>query len=265
MKKPLQFLLGLLLLPALAFAVNDVTLQTDTIINAGGINMVVTGSNATIDSITVDSASFSAQLSANATLKISSADRRALTVGLAGSVTSSEECNSTESIYTILNPSSGSQVSITVTPTSNTCTSAGGGPVGSGLGGGGGGGSFSPASPVQQTTPATPATPTVTPAIPATPSPAAQPSPVAQLVSPAFNRTLSVGMRHTDVKALQQLLNADSATKVSSTGAGSPGNETEYFGPATERAVKKFQEKNGLEPVGIVGPKTRAALNALSG
>ena len=72
-------------------------------------------------------------------------------------------------------------------------------------------------------------------------------------------------MRHTDVKALQQLLNADSATKVSSTGAGSPGNETEYFGPATERAVKKFQEKNGLEPVGIVGPKTRAALNALSG
>ncbi|MDO8514334.1 MAG: peptidoglycan-binding domain-containing protein [bacterium] len=33
------------------------------------------------------------------------------------------------------------------------------------------------------------------------------------------------------------------------------------FGPATEAAVKAFQSAHGLEPVGILGPLTRALLN----
>lgn len=33
------------------------------------------------------------------------------------------------------------------------------------------------------------------------------------------------------------------------------------FGPATEAAVKDFQSANGLEPVGFLGPLTRALLN----
>jgi peptidoglycan hydrolase-like protein with peptidoglycan-binding domain len=36
---------------------------------------------------------------------------------------------------------------------------------------------------------------------------------------------------------------------------------TGYFGPITEAAVKKFQTANGINPVGYVGPGTRASLN----
>lgn len=42
------------------------------------------------------------------------------------------------------------------------------------------------------------------------------------------------------------------------------GLATGYFGVLTEKAVTRFQEKNGIDPVGIVGPKTRAQLNKLS-
>ena len=37
------------------------------------------------------------------------------------------------------------------------------------------------------------------------------------------------------------------------------------FGPCTERAVKLFQKKYNLEPIGEAGPKTRAKLNKLYG
>jgi hypothetical protein len=56
----------------------------------------------------------------------------------------------------------------------------------------------------------------------------------------------------------------DAATMVASTGAGSMGNETLRFGPATFAAAKKFQRANGITPVsGYVGPLTRAALNTI--
>ena len=41
------------------------------------------------------------------------------------------------------------------------------------------------------------------------------------------------------------------------------GMITGYFGALTERAVKRFQSKYGIEPVGNVGKKTRAKLNSL--
>ena len=40
---------------------------------------------------------------------------------------------------------------------------------------------------------------------------------------------------------------------------------TGYFGNLTREAVKRFQAKHGIDPLGIVGPKTRAKLNELSG
>lgn len=86
--------------------------------------------------------------------------------------------------------------------------------------------------------------------------------------------TLREGSISTAVYDLQVLLNADVETRVSQTGVGSPGKETNYFGSKTKAAVIKFQEKyaseilvpNGLtEGTGIVGPSTRAKLASLCG
>ncbi|OHA79192.1 MAG: hypothetical protein A2658_02435 [Candidatus Yonathbacteria bacterium RIFCSPHIGHO2_01_FULL_44_19] len=63
------------------------------------------------------------------------------------------------------------------------------------------------------------------------------------------------------MKKLQQLLNTDIATRISATGAGSPGNETTYFGAATRAAVIKYQKKYNISPAsGYVGPLTRGKL-----
>lgn len=68
--------------------------------------------------------------------------------------------------------------------------------------------------------------------------------------------SLARGMKNNQVVRLQQIL------------AKYPdiypeGLITGYFGSATERAVKLFQEKYELEQVGYTGPKTRALLNSL--
>lgn len=91
--------------------------------------------------------------------------------------------------------------------------------------------------------------------------------------SGVFTRTLFSGMRGDDVRELQKFLNTDALTRVADTDAGSPGNETDYFGPATKNALIKFQEKYSAEilvPVGLTagtgffGEKTRAKVNALT-
>ncbi len=81
-----------------------------------------------------------------------------------------------------------------------------------------------------------------------------------------FVTNLQVGSSNAEVKMLQQFLNKDSSTMVAATGAGSPGAETMYFGPATKAAVVKFQAKYGISPTsGYVGPLTRAKLNSMCG
>ena len=87
----------------------------------------------------------------------------------------------------------------------------------------------------------------------------------------SFTRNLKVGMRGEDVRLLQQFLNIHGFT-VASSGAGSLGNETTYFGVATSRALAKFQEAHTAEILtpngltrgsGFFGAGTRAFIKTL--
>ena len=64
------------------------------------------------------------------------------------------------------------------------------------------------------------------------------------------------GMRGKDVFLLQEFLATDSDVYPE-------GLVTGYFGPLTEKAVKKFQKKMGVEQVGWIGPKTLSKVNEL--
>ena len=72
-----------------------------------------------------------------------------------------------------------------------------------------------------------------------------------------FLKNLRKGMKHGDVSELQKRLIAEGFLTLDV--------PTNYFGTLTEAAVKAFQGKHGVEAVGNVGPKTRAALNGDSG
>ena len=87
-----------------------------------------------------------------------------------------------------------------------------------------------------------------------------------------WTRDLNMGSTGADVMKLQQFLNANADTRVSASGVGSVGAETEYYGPATAAAVSKFQvmyRAEILTPLGLVnpstffGPSTRAKANAV--
>ncbi|MEK9154862.1 MAG: peptidoglycan-binding protein [Patescibacteria group bacterium] len=74
---------------------------------------------------------------------------------------------------------------------------------------------------------------------------------VSQIVS-----ALKQGDAGENVRTLQALLAADQSIYPE-------GLITGFYGPLTTKAIKKFQEKHGLESVGFVGPKTRIKLNEL--
>jgi murein L,D-transpeptidase YcbB/YkuD len=76
----------------------------------------------------------------------------------------------------------------------------------------------------------------------------------------SFTSGFGPGSRGEQVRQLQIYLNTH-GFPVSSSGLGSLGNETSFFGPATSRALMLFQKSFGLDPVPWVGPATRAALN----
>ncbi len=76
----------------------------------------------------------------------------------------------------------------------------------------------------------------------------------------SFNRDLTLGSTGEDVRNLQKFLNSNGFT-VATTGAGSPGNESDYFGPATQNALARYQAANGISPAsGYFGPLTRSKI-----
>jgi chitodextrinase/peptidoglycan hydrolase-like protein with peptidoglycan-binding domain len=76
------------------------------------------------------------------------------------------------------------------------------------------------------------------------------PSP-SEATPPELTRSLSRGSSGDDVRRLQAFLAKDKEIYPN-------GLITGFFGPLTEAAVKKWQEKHNIESVGIVGPKTLA-------
>jgi hypothetical protein len=263
--------ISILVLLELAFVgvvyADDVSLSSGTIINAGGIDMVL-GASADLSSLVVNADDFSFTIGAGQTVVITSADRRSITIPSSGTggTSTSATCESSQSTYTITNPSSGSAATVTVTPGSATCDSSSSTtstPLGGGPSGYSGGSPYTPAAVVPVTPPTSPSF--VPPAV-VPPAYVYQPL----TASYVFNKPLSQGTRHQDIKRLQQLLNSDDDTKVSLSGPGSLGQETDYFGPATVKAIGKFQKKYGIAKPGQIGygtfgPNTRAKLNALFG
>lgn len=100
---------------------------------------------------------------------------------------------------------------------------------------------------------------------------------LANLSSPVqnsmFSKDLSVGQTDSQIKLLQRVLN-NNGIIVSESGAGSPGSETDYFGPRTKDAVVRFQQKYAVDilapqglvtATGMVDLHTRKVLNRLLG
>lgn len=107
------------------------------------------------------------------------------------------------------------------------------------------------------------------PVIPDTTEPETFPiTEVSSVIIYTFNNNLSPGDDNEEVRKLQIALNALGYT-VSSSGVGSPGNESTYFGELTILALQAFQrEKNivfsgspATTGYGNFGPATRSALN----
>jgi peptidoglycan hydrolase-like protein with peptidoglycan-binding domain len=86
----------------------------------------------------------------------------------------------------------------------------------------------------------------------------------AQTNPESFSQNHQMWDQGADILALQQFLNSNGFLLASS-GTGSPGHETEIFGPRTYQALKQFQSAHGLPATGYLGPLTRAAIAAIAG
>jgi hypothetical protein len=274
------------LVPTLTFAAfNDVTLTTSTVLSVGGYTLNVSGSSATIQSIVVNSGSFTVTMLAGSYLQVTSPTYQQLTTDNPGLV-SSNSCSNSTSVLTLSSPSSSGTV--TVTPTATICST----PAPSGGGGSAGGngpivGSITTFVAPSIATTSNTSLPQATSSIsslqnevaaltaelntllskvPATTTTASilPPSLSAPATSsiPTFFRNLALWDHGSDVTALQVFLiselNDSASAKLKAHGT------TTIFGILTYYALVEFQTKAGIVPAsGFFGPLTRAYVNGL--
>lgn len=235
-------------LPLAALAAGTVTVSESVTVSlpSDGSNYTVTPESS-FDSIDVSNGTITVVMSAGGKVVLVSGNKKNLT----NSQSVATICNTNDSTVTLTGGSSGATV--TITPSGSCTTSSGGG-------GGVAGGSFSTpgqvtgggssgGSPSQQVSQA----PQATQAVPANPN----------RVQGLLKATLRSRSRGVSVTILQQMLAKDTAVYPE-------GLTTGFFGPATLRAVQRFQEKydiakKGGPGYGQVGPQTRAKLNELYG
>ncbi|MBI4121330.1 MAG: peptidoglycan-binding protein [Parcubacteria group bacterium] len=294
MKFSLSVILALLLLPTLVFAASDdAILNSGTELSVNGITLTVAAS--AVSSITVNADNFTVDMLGDSGITVTAASRNTFTVSPTSRI-DSFTCSSSQSVLKLSgNPNAETAETVTVTPSSTACGAGGGsGTVGgsgssvSSGGSGGGGGSSSSVAAVTAATPATPATPSsvsssgelgqlvelfialgIIPADKAVQARSVVVKETASGVTVKFSRGLGLGSRGDDVKRLQEILNSDPDTQITVTGPGSKGNETDYLGSATQKALQKFQVKHGIagpgDPgYGFVGPKTREKLEGIT-
>ena len=246
MKKILHLVVSLILgfFPAFALAAyNDVSIDTSTIISVNGESLTISGNAPALESITVDSTGFTVGLQASSSIAVSSPSKYQMTSD--APAISSVVCSASASTVSI---TAVTNATVRVTLTSTVCgasTSSGNGPVAS-SGGGGGGGYVAPDTVVPTNLVNNMSTVNT----------------AGTAVSVSFN-SISVGGRGPAVRVFQRVLNSDPDTRLASSGAGSPGKETDYCGPACKKAIGKFQVKYNIVKPGksgyqILGPKTRA-------
>lgn len=246
MYKYIYLVIAFIAVPIIVGAVNDVSLAENVII--GDYNLTISGSTASIDSIAVDSSSFSVTVSAGSSIHVDSAMRKSMTVsGVTGSYVT-QQCGLTNSLNITVPASETQTQTAVITVSSDACTSQSSGSGSPNTSSASPGASSSGVSTVTTPIPATlVATPTVAPTV------------ITQIrIQSTFSTDLSRGTTNSDVSRLQQLLAQDPVIYPE-------GLVTGYFGPATERAVKRFQAKYGIDQVGRVGPATRAKLGMVFG
>ena len=74
-----------------------------------------------------------------------------------------------------------------------------------------------------------------------------------------FTKNLIIGQNDIEVKELQQFLN-NNGFPITQTGPGSSGQETTYFGQATQRALKAYQQSKNIPQTGILDETTKTAI-----
>lgn len=235
-------------LPILVLAAQ--TLNFNAALTGGTYNV-----NGTVDSIIVTNSNISQVLmsSGQSITLTNRTNTNDVVLSNTTNLTVTRSCTASPAAFSVTLTATG-QATTTIDTAGSCAPSSGTSSGGASASATGGGGVIS-LSYLPGSTPATTTTQAAAPVISSAPAPAVS-APSAAVSAKAINKELSFGSRGNDVKTLQDFLAKDKKLYPE-------GLATGYYGPATTRAVKRFQKKYGIPQVGRVGPATLKKLNEL--